>query len=40
MRFIGLIEAGQPVSAKPLAPQIQVILNWFEELQARVTPTK
>ena len=39
-RFIGLIEAGQPVSAKPLAPQIQVVLNWFEELRARVTPTK
>jgi serine/threonine protein kinase len=39
-RFIGLIEAGQPVAAKPLAPQVQVILNWFEELRARVPPTK
>jgi serine/threonine-protein kinase len=39
-RFIGLVEAGQSVSDKPIAPQIQVVLNWLEELRARVPPTK
>jgi hypothetical protein len=36
--FLGLIDAAQTQSGAP-APQIQVVLNWFEELKARV-PTK
>ena len=36
-RFLGVVAAGQ--SAAPAAPQIRVVLNWFEELKARV-PTK
>ena len=38
-RFLGLIEAAQTQSGAPAAPQIQVVLNWFEELKARV-PSK
>ncbi|MEO8680790.1 MAG: protein kinase [Vicinamibacterales bacterium] len=38
-RFIGVVAAGQTASGGPAAPQIQVVLNWFEELKARV-PTK
>jgi serine/threonine-protein kinase len=39
-RFIGVVPAGQnAAAAAPVAPQIQVVLNWFEELKARV-PTK
>jgi serine/threonine-protein kinase len=37
-KFMGLIPAGQ-TEFTPIAPQIQVVLNWFEELKARV-PTK
>ena len=37
-KFIGLLEAGQSVSDKPIPPQIQVVLNWFEELE-RLVPT-
>jgi hypothetical protein len=37
-RFLG-VAAGQTASGAPAAPQIQVVLNWFEELKARV-PTK
>jgi serine/threonine-protein kinase len=39
-RFLGVVAAGQSsTSGTPAAPQIQVVLNWFEELKARV-PTK
>ena len=39
-RFLVVVPAGQsPASGAPAAPQIQVVLNWFEELKARV-PTK
>jgi hypothetical protein len=38
-RFLGVVPAGQTASNAPSAPQIQVVLNWFEELKARV-PTK
>ena len=39
-RFLGVVAAGQiSTSGVPAAPQIQVVLNWFEELKARV-PTK
>ena len=36
-RFLGVVAAGQnTASGTPAAPQIQVVLNWFEELRARV----
>jgi len=39
-RFLGVVGAGQNAAdGAPAAPQIQVVLNWFEELKARV-PTK
>jgi serine/threonine-protein kinase len=39
-RFLGVVAAGQIAAAGVSdAPQIQVVLNWFEELKARV-PTK
>jgi Tol biopolymer transport system component len=38
-RFLGVVAAGQTASGAPAAPQIQVVLNWTEELKARV-PTK
>jgi len=39
-RFVGVVPAGQNAAAGAFAtPQIQVVLNWFEELKARV-PTK
>jgi serine/threonine-protein kinase len=38
-RFLGVVTAGQTASAASAAPQIQVVLNWFEELKAKV-PTK
>ena len=34
--FLGLIDAVQTQSGAPAAQQIQVVLNWFEELRARV----
>jgi hypothetical protein len=37
--FLGLIDAAQTQSGAPAAEQIQVVLNWFEELKARV-PSK
>jgi Tol biopolymer transport system component len=37
--FLGLIDAAQAQSGAPAAQQIQVVLNWFEELKARV-PSK
>ena len=36
---IAVVPSGQTPSGAPAAPQIQVVLNWFEELKARV-PTK
>ena len=39
-RFLGLIDATQAAQAAGAqAPQIRVVLNWFEELKAKV-PTK
>jgi Tol biopolymer transport system component len=38
-RLIRVIDAGQMQSGTPSAPQIQVVLNWFTELQQRV-PTR
>jgi hypothetical protein len=35
-RFIGVVSAEQSQSGAPVAPQIQVVLNWFEDLKARV----
>jgi serine/threonine-protein kinase len=35
-RFIGLIPSDQLQSGAPAAPQIQVVLNWFEDLKRRV----
>jgi Tol biopolymer transport system component len=37
--FLGLIDAAQTQSGAPAAQQIQVVLNWFTELQQRV-PTR
>ena len=39
-RFIGMIAAGQTQSGGPATPQIQVVLNWFEELKAKVPAGK
>jgi dipeptidyl aminopeptidase/acylaminoacyl peptidase len=38
-RFIGLVNSSEPESSRAAAPEILVVLNWFEELKARV-PTK
>ena len=38
-RFLGVVPAGQTAFGAPATAQIQVVLNWFEELKARV-PTK
>jgi hypothetical protein len=39
-QFLGVVPAGQNTASGSLAaPPIQVVLNWFEELKARV-PTK
>jgi hypothetical protein len=35
-RFVGLIPEGRTEAVTPIAPQIEVVLNWFEELKARV----
>ena len=37
--FLGLIDASRTQSGAPATQQIHVVLNWFEELKARV-PTK
>jgi Tol biopolymer transport system component len=39
-RFVGIIRAGQTASGSPPARSIQVVLNWFEELRARVPPAQ
>ena len=38
-RFLGLIDAAQTQAVASAAPQIQVVLNWFEELK-RLAPAK
>ena len=38
-RFLGVVAAGQTASGAAAAPQIQVVLNWTEELKQRV-PTR
>jgi serine/threonine-protein kinase len=38
-RFVSTIAAGRSVSGRPTDPQIQVVLNWTEELKQRV-PTR
>jgi hypothetical protein len=38
-KFVGLISPGQ-TGVRAMAPQIQVVVNWFEELRARVPPAK
>jgi serine/threonine-protein kinase len=35
-KFVSPIAAGQSRSGRPSAPQIQVVLNWFEDLRTRV----
>jgi len=37
-RMLGVVSAGQSQPAGPTTPQIQVVLDWFEELKARVPP--
>ncbi len=37
--IIGVVESGQTPSAALAAARIEIVLNWFEELKARV-PTK
>lgn len=39
-RILGVVAAGQTQSAGSTTPQIQVVLNWFEELKRRVPSTK
>jgi hypothetical protein len=39
-RFLGLIDAAQVQADGTAAPQIQVVLNWFEELKAKVPAGK
>jgi hypothetical protein len=37
--FVGLIDASEPEGSPALgASEIRVVLNWFEELKARVQP--
>ena len=38
-KFVGLISASDETSVTDAAPSIQVVVNWFEELKARV-PTR
>ncbi len=35
-RLLMVFPAGQPDTGEPRRPQINVVLNWFEELKARV----
>ena len=39
-RILGVVAAEQTSSTAGTRPQIQVVLNWFEELKARVPSTK
>ena len=38
-KIVAVVTSGQAQSGAPATPQIQVVLNWFEELKQRV-PTK
>jgi hypothetical protein len=38
-RIIGVVNAGETPSSDPAAPQIQVVLNWHEELK-RLVPIR
>ena len=38
-KIVGVVEAGQTEPGAPTASQINVVLNWFEELKQRV-PSK
>lgn len=38
-RFLGLVDAAQTQAGASAAPQIQVVLNWHEELK-RLVPMK
>jgi eukaryotic-like serine/threonine-protein kinase len=38
-KFLGLIPTGQTEFLTPIAPVIQVVMNWFDELRARVPPS-
>ena len=35
--FVGIVSADQAQSGTPAAPQIQVVLNWFEDLKQRMS---
>jgi Tol biopolymer transport system component len=35
-KVLGIVGSGQAASGAPFAPQLLVVLNWFEELKARV----
>ena len=35
-QFTGVVDSGQAQSGPTATPQIQVVLNWFEELKQRV----
>jgi Tol biopolymer transport system component len=37
-RILGVVDGGQTIAAE--FPQIQVVLNWFEELKAKASATK
>ena len=37
-RFVGLIDASEPDESQTNGTEIRVVLNWFEELKARVQP--
>jgi dipeptidyl aminopeptidase/acylaminoacyl peptidase len=39
-KFVGLIEAGQTVGSTIIPHQIQVVLNWFEEVKGLVPATQ
>jgi Tol biopolymer transport system component len=36
-RFIGVIDANQTQTGSPAAPQIQLVINWFEDLKQRMS---
>ena len=39
-KFLGVIPPGQTQAPSRSAQQIRVVLNWFEELRARVPPAR
>jgi hypothetical protein len=36
-RFLGVVPVGQGESGPSAAPQVQVVLNWFQELRERMS---